>query len=106
MAGFSVGNELRYPALWASHDQVNDEPFFILVHREGAVALVTLDYIRDNMQSVYDGDLNIHEMFYELYAKFPKSSSLEQVSLSFSGKPGAIKLVVMSETAVEWTCDL
>lgn len=107
MAGFTVtGSILRYPTLWASHDEVNGEPFFVLVHRDGAVALVTLDYIRDSMQAVYDGDLNVHDFFYELYAKFPQSSALEQVSVSLSEESGIIKLHIVSETAVEWSCVL
>lgn len=106
MSGFSVGDGLSYPTLWASHDQVDGEPFFVLVHQEGSVALVTLDYIRDNMQQVYNGDLNIPEMYYALYAKFPESDSLEQVSLSFSEESGTIKLNVISELATMWACDL
>lgn len=107
MAGFTVsGSRLRYPTLWASHEDVKDEPLFVLVHREGAVGLVTLDYIRESMQSVYDGDLNVHDMFHELYVKFPESSVLKRVTLSFSEESGVTKLNIVSETAVEWTCDL
>jgi hypothetical protein len=107
MTGFQVtGSNLHYSAMWASHEEVDGEPFFILVHKEGAVGMVTLDYIRDSMQSVYDGDLNIHDMFYELYAKFPESSVLEQVTVSLSEESGVIRLHVISETGVQWTCDL
>lgn len=108
MSGFTVtGSSLRHPTLWAAHESVNDEPIFVLVHREGAVGLTTLDYIRDCAQQVHDGDLELEEMYEELYVKIPHSPGLERAAMGFSGKPGAIKLTITTSTpGVAWTCDL
>lgn len=108
MPGFSVtGSNLQHPTLWAAHESVNNEPIFVLVHREGAVGMLTVDYVRDYAQQVYDGDLDRSEMYDELYVKLPHVPRLERAVMSFAGKPGALKLIITTgDPGVAWTCDL
>lgn len=102
MTGIKIGN-VSHQAVWA---ELAEEPVFVLVHEQDAVALVTLDYLRDAAQEVYDGDRDMDDVYRELYIKSPDSSVLERVTLGFAGKPGALKLTVIGETAVEWTFNL
>ena len=109
MSGFSAPNpddNASYQALWASADDFKDEPYFVLVHPEGSVGLVTLQYIREAMAQVHDGDRELDSVYQELYIKSPNSSALERITLGFAGKPGKVKLIAVGETAVEWTFDL
>lgn len=109
MSSFRMHNgdqTVLHQALWADPDEFKDEPFFVFVHEEASVGLVTLQYVREAMQEVDEGDRDLDSLYYELYAKFPGLSVLEQVTLGFAGKPGGTKLSVISETGVEWTCDL
>jgi hypothetical protein len=94
-----------HQALWADPGEFKDEPLFVLVHEEGSVGLVTLDYVRDLMQQVEDGDREFDSLYDELYVKIPGFSGLERV-MSLTGKPDELKLTITGATSVEWTCDL
>lgn len=106
MSGLWV-NGLRYPALWGGHEDVDNEPIFIMVHEQGALGMLTLDYVRELAQDVYDGERTWEDAFAELYIKLPHSNRLKRASLGFAGEPGALKLtVVTDEPGVTWTADL
>ena len=97
---------IKFQDILADPDDFSDEPYFVMVLPNGAVGLVTLDYLRGFVTEITEEGRNVNKEYVEIYAKFPECSVLELVSPSIVERSGTRKLAVISETAVEYIYDL